>query len=210
MKGYLKKSLAIAMVAMMSAAAMAGCGDSGTSSSGSAPSNSTPASDSSNTQSGVTTLKVLTPESDNAYLKLADREKYPVWQALEQRMTDHGVAVEMEIVPRDQYKVTIQTRMASANDLPDFANISELDATTRLNLANQGILLPINELLEKGETISYGSVLFCAPKHFHLRNPAHERSVSFPVIYQRCHYEGARSGYHELHDEERADAGLLR
>lgn len=66
------------------------------------------------------------------------------------------------------------------------------------------------ELLEKGETISYGSVLFCAPKHFHFRNPAHERSVSFPVIYQRCHYEGARSGYHELHDEERADAGLLR
>lgn len=151
MKGYLKKSLAIAMVAMMSAAAMAGCGDSGTSSSGSTPSNSTPASDSSNTQSGVTTLKVLTPESDNAYLKLADREKYPVWQALEQRMTDHGVAVEMEIVPRDQYKVTIQTRMASANDLPDFANISELDTTTRLNLANQGILLPINELLDKGD-----------------------------------------------------------
>ena len=66
-------------------------------------------------------------------------------------MTDHGVAVEMEIVPRDQYKVTIQTRMASANDLPDFANITDLDATTRLNLANQGILLPINELLEKGD-----------------------------------------------------------
>ena len=136
MKGYLKKSLAIAMVAMMSAAAMAGCGDSGTSSSGSTPSNSTPASDNSGTQTGVTTLKVLTPESDNAYLKLADREKYPVWQALEQRMTDHGVAVEMEIVPRDQYKVTIQTRMASANDLPDFANISELDTTTQIGRAH--------------------------------------------------------------------------
>ena len=27
------------------------------------------------------------------------------------------------------------------------------------------------ELLEKGETVSYGSVLFCAPKHFHFRNP---------------------------------------
>ncbi len=154
MKGYLKKSLAIAMVAMMSAAAMAGCGDSGNSSSGSTPSSSTPASSTGGEQSGekeITTLKVLTPESDNPYLKLAERDKYPVWQAFEQRMTDHGVAVEMEIVPRDQYKVTIQTRMASANDLPDFANISELDVTTCLNLADQGILLPVNELLEKGD-----------------------------------------------------------
>ncbi len=41
--------------------------------------------------------------------------------------------------------------MASANDLPDFANLSKLDDTTALNLANQGILLPINEILEKGD-----------------------------------------------------------
>ena len=27
------------------------------------------------------------------------------------------------------------------------------------------------ELLEKGETVSYGSVLFCAPKHFHFQDP---------------------------------------
>ena len=27
------------------------------------------------------------------------------------------------------------------------------------------------ELLEKGERVSYGSVLFCAPKHFHFRDP---------------------------------------
>lgn len=32
-------------------------------------------------------------------------------------MTDRGIAVDLEIVPRDQYKVTVQTRMASANDL---------------------------------------------------------------------------------------------
>lgn len=150
MKGNLKKTLAIALAAMMSAAALASCG--GSDAGSSKADSSTPASTASDSgNKDIVTLKVLTPESDNTYLKLAERENYPVWQALEQRMTDHGVAVELEIVPRDQYKVTIQTRMASANDLPDFANLSELDDTTRLNLANQGILLPINEILEQGD-----------------------------------------------------------
>ncbi len=154
MKGNLKKSLAIALAAMMAAAALASCGekDNGSSQQGSStPSSSVSSTNGAEGEKNIVTLKVLTPESDNAFLKLAERENYPVWQALEQRMTDRGVAVELEIIPRDQYKVTIQTRMASANDLPDFANISELDVTTCLNLANQGILLPINELLEKGD-----------------------------------------------------------
>ena len=148
MKGNLKKTLAIALAAMMSAAALASCG--GSDAGSSKADSSTPAPTASDSgEKGIVTLKVLTPESDNPYLKLAERENYPVWQALEQRMTDRGIAVDLEIVPRDQYKVTVQTRMASANDLPDFANLSELDVTTRLNLANQGILLHINEILEQ-------------------------------------------------------------
>ena len=150
MKGNLKKTLAIALAAMMSAAALASCG--GSDAGSSKADSSTPAPTASDSgEKGIVTLKVLTPESDNPYLKLAERENYPVWQALEQRMTDRGIAVDLEIVPRDQYKVTVQTRMASANDLPDFANLSELDVTTRLNLVNQGILLPINELVELGD-----------------------------------------------------------
>lgn len=153
MKGYLKKSIAIALAAMMSAAAMGSCGSgSGKESSQTASIPTSTGDSSAAAQSGgLATLKVLTPESDNPYLKLAEREKYPVWQVLEQNMADKGVAVELEIIPRDQYKVVIQTRLASANDLPDFANLSELDDTTALNLANQGILLPINEIFEKGD-----------------------------------------------------------
>jgi len=57
--------------------------------------------------------------------------------------------LEFEIVPVEQYPVVIQTRLASASNLPDIATISQLDDTTALNLAKQGIILELNSLIEK-------------------------------------------------------------
>ncbi len=152
MKSYLKKSLAIAIAALMSAGTLASCGDSGESSQGGQTTEtSSGASQSDSGNSELATLKILTPESDNTYIFLKDREKYPVWQEFESLLADKGVAVDMEIIATDQYQVVLQTRMASANDLPDFANLTHLDDTTALNLANQGTLIPINEILEKGD-----------------------------------------------------------
>ena len=151
MKNYLKKSITLAVAAMMAAALFGGCGESGTSSQGGSSSQGGASSQGGVSSGGTQTLKVLTPESTNPYIHLADRENYEVWKVLKQRLADKGVAVDLEIIAVDQYQVVIQTRMASANDLPDFANLSNLDDTTALNLANQGILLPINEILEKGD-----------------------------------------------------------
>ena len=66
MKGNLKKTLAIALAAMMSAAALASCG--GSDAGSSKADSSTPAPTASDSgEKGVVTLKVLTPESDNPY-----------------------------------------------------------------------------------------------------------------------------------------------
>ena len=153
MKSYLKKSLAIAIAALMSAAALAGCGDSGESSQAGGTSGTSASTSGSNegTDGELTTLKILTPESGNTYIFVKDRENYPVWQEFKSRLADKGVALDMEIIATDQYQVVLQTRMASANDLPDFANLSQLDNTTALNLASQGTLLSINEILEHGD-----------------------------------------------------------
>lgn len=94
-------------------------------------------------------LKLLGPTNANKFVRFEDREKYPVWQELEKLIQAANLELEYEIVPREQYQVVIQTRMASASDLPDIANISVLDDTTALNLAKQGIIRELNSLIEQ-------------------------------------------------------------
>lgn len=83
------------------------------------------------------------------YIKFEEREEYPVWQELKKMLDAANLELEFEIVPNEQYKVVIQTRMASASNLPDIANISHLDNTTVLNLAKQNVILELNSLIDK-------------------------------------------------------------
>lgn len=147
MKGCTRKVFAVLAAAVMSASLFAGCGNSQQTSSAGNTSAASPQSNGGQTY----TLKVLGPETTNQFVKFADREKYHVWQIFEQKMKDAGLSMEYEIVPNDQYQIIIQTRMASANDLPDFANISPLDTTTAMSLAKQGILISVNGILEKSD-----------------------------------------------------------
>lgn len=95
-------------------------------------------------------LKALGPETIiTQYFKMGDRENYPVWHEFEKHAKDKGLAFEFELVPDDQYKVVIQTRMAAAADLPDMVSIGALDNTTALNLGQRGILLPLNDIIEQ-------------------------------------------------------------
>lgn len=93
------------------------------------------------------TIRILSPENENQYIKISDREEYPIWQILTDKLAERNIRLELECVPHDQYKVTIQTRLASGNDLPDIVGITEIDNASALNLAQQGVLLPINEIL---------------------------------------------------------------
>lgn len=95
-------------------------------------------------------LKVLGPVDESAEIKFSDRESYPVWQKFKEMLESKGLDITYETVPSDQYNVVIQTRLASAKDLPDFVNVSTLGNTAALSLAKQGLFLPVNKILEKG------------------------------------------------------------
>lgn len=100
-------------------------------------------------------LKLLGPSRTNSFLKFEDREKYPVWQELQKMIKEANLELEYEIVPFEQYNVVIQTRMASATNLPDIVNISALEGnynegnTIALNLAKQGVILALNPLIDQ-------------------------------------------------------------
>ena len=77
-------------------------------------------------------LKLLGPTNANRYIKFEEREEYPVWKELEKLIEKYNLELEYEIVPREQYSVIIQTRMASASNLPDIANLYGIDDITAL------------------------------------------------------------------------------
>lgn len=108
-------------------------------------------------------LKLLGPEGGNQYIKFAEREEYPVWQELQKLLDDAGLELEYELVPNEQYAVVVQTRMASAVDLPDIVNISPLDDMTALNLGKQGVILELNSLIEE---YSNGTIMNTIEKYY--------------------------------------------
>lgn len=94
-------------------------------------------------------IKVMGPQGSNPYVKFADREKYTVWPELVALFDEYNLALEFEAIPLDQYKTVLQTRTASGTDLPDFLNVTYLDDATIIRMANQGLFLPVNEIVEE-------------------------------------------------------------
>ncbi|MDF2659322.1 MAG: transporter substrate-binding protein [Paenibacillus sp.] len=97
-------------------------------------------------------LRMLGPSGSNKYIRFEDREKYPVWKEVQKMLDEANLQPEYELVPNEQYNVVIKTRMASGSKLPDIVNVSALDNTTLLNLAKQGIIVDLNELIDKYST----------------------------------------------------------
>lgn len=94
-------------------------------------------------------LHVLGPDKSGKVVKFGDREKFPVWEEVQELLDQENLEIKYEIVPFEQYNVVIQTRMAAAGDLPDIVNLSPLDDTTVLNLAKQNTILELNTLIDK-------------------------------------------------------------
>jgi ABC-type sugar transport system, periplasmic component len=95
------------------------------------------------------TLHLLGPNSTNKNIKFDERDKYPVWTETKKLFDAANLDLQYELVPSEQYEVTIKTRMASGSNLPDIVNISALDNTTVLNLAKQGLIVDLNPLIQK-------------------------------------------------------------
>lgn len=152
MKVSLKRSAALILAGLTSVSMLSACGGTGSGSQAASQAGSTVQSAASGTQPSANTthkLSMLTSDNDNKYIKFADREKYDSWQVFEKWLKEQNLEISFETVPSDQYKVVVQTRLASGSNLPDIVNISPVDQTTALNLAKQGTIVPINKLLKE-------------------------------------------------------------
>ncbi len=147
MKEIVKRTLAV-LLASAAVVSLAGCGEGNTQTSQSSISSGGSSAANGGDTQGVSTIRILSSETDNPYIKLEDREEYEIWGYLEKLFADKDLALDIEIIPVDQYQVVLQTRLASANDLPDYVNLTPMDDTTALNLATNGTLLPANDIFE--------------------------------------------------------------
>lgn len=94
-------------------------------------------------------LKILGTEGWAPCNNWNEVKEYSAWKILQSKLDRAGLKIDWEVVTAEQYSVVLQTRLASGNDLPDIAKAHTLDNAAVLSLAKQGIILPINDMIEK-------------------------------------------------------------
>lgn len=164
----MKKLLVVLLAAAMCVSMLAGCsGDSDESTtessvesseeaseSSSEAESSTESSEESSEPAGNVELRDFTILGDDAfatYFSMADSmEEFYAWQAFRALEEEHGVNMQVEYVANDQYQTTLQTRFAAMSDIPMFAYCN-LTETEVLALAEQGIVLDVNPMLDEGD-----------------------------------------------------------
>lgn len=105
----------------------------------------------------LTTIKVLGAERQIADgVTFAERDTQHVWQEAERIFAENGIAFDFEIIAdMEQYKSTIQTRLASNYDLPDMAYVGSIKDVDVLDMADTGVILPMNEILARTKGPAY-------------------------------------------------------
>lgn len=89
----------------------------------------------------LTTLNIATIENWYADAPLASN--LPVWKEIEKRT---NVRVQWEVIPWDQYTISMRTKLATAIDLPDILRVPGGDPTS---YGQSGVLLPLEDLIVK-------------------------------------------------------------
>ena len=93
-------------------------------------------------------LRIMGPSSTN-FVNWEEREEFESWKLFQEHLKERNIELEFEWIVPEQYPTVIQTRMASALDLPDIANISPLDDMTAMNLGFIGTIIDINSAIEQ-------------------------------------------------------------
>lgn len=143
----MKKVLALILSAIMVLPILTACGKTPASNS-STDLSTTPGANSA-ADGNQLHLKILVPNNKNQFIKFDEREDYPVWQELKKLFAEKNLSIEFEIVAPDQYLTTAQTRIASGTDLPDIMSLDSFDDATAMELANKGIIQPINKIMDE-------------------------------------------------------------
>ncbi len=76
-------------------------------------------------------------------------EQYGSFQQLKKMLEDKNLAIEWEVVPADKYQMLLQTRLSGNRKLPDIIKANGMDDSTLMLLAQRGIIVPINEIVEQ-------------------------------------------------------------
>jgi ABC-type glycerol-3-phosphate transport system substrate-binding protein len=71
-----------------------------------------------------------------------------LWAKLTDDLKALGIKLELNLIPEDQYETVCHTQLAAGFDC-DIINITPLDSKTRMRLAEQKRILPINEIWDK-------------------------------------------------------------
>ncbi|MFQ7727005.1 MAG: hypothetical protein ACLRI7_11650 [Ruthenibacterium lactatiformans] len=138
------KLLALILAGCIAVSSLTACGAaSGTSAGGSAP-----ASGSASAADGVSHLKIMGTEGWAPCTDWNEVGEYSAFKPC--RLAGQAkLDVEWEVITAEQYPVILQTRLASGNDLPDIVKVHTLDDAALLALAEQGLIIPINEIIDK-------------------------------------------------------------
>lgn len=136
-----RKMLSLFLVGCLAAGTLAGCG--GKSNSGDSQSGSDQAS------SDFSKLKILGTEGWAPCNDWNEVEEYSAYQILKSWLDDAKLDIDWEVVAPEQYSVILQTRFASGKDLPDIAKAHTMDDAALMALAEQGLIIPINEIIDK-------------------------------------------------------------
>lgn len=152
-----KKLLSLALSVVMAASAFTACS---TNNPASTDDSSAAAGGGTSGNSGeVRTVTMLGSDYSSIW---DNREQHQAYQELMKMFADHNLNVEFEIVTNEQYQQVLQTRVASATNMPDMLRC-DLDVPTTLNLGNRGVLLDVKGLMEE---YGNGNVDAFASKYF--------------------------------------------
>lgn len=150
----MKKLLVTLLAASMCLSMLAGCSsDNEDSKTNSGTTDSTASNETSEPQGNVEMqdFTVLGDDASTRFDYATEMDDMYAFKAFRELMEAKGINLVMEYVKDDQYLTTLQTRFAAQNNIPMYASMYQMTETDVLKFATQGVLLDINELLEKGD-----------------------------------------------------------
>lgn len=75
--------------------------------------------------------------------------EYISFQRLEKMLAQADLKIDWEVYPVDTYAMVLQTKLASGVNLPDIVKAHTMNDAALLTLAEDGVILPINEIIDQ-------------------------------------------------------------
>lgn len=137
-----------AALALLTAAAMTACAQPSASSTGGAESGTPSAASGAGQKEHK--LKILGKDRRDNLILVKDREQYQVWQEFSKFIKDSAnITLDFELVPKEQYATTIQSRMAAANDLPDIVNLVDVSDSDVIGYGKVGTVIDLKAAIDQ-------------------------------------------------------------